>query len=563
MRLFYGSYPITPASDILHELAQVQELRRDAPSRPRTRSPPWPPAIGAAFGGALGVTATSGPGIALKGEAIGPGGDDRAAARDRQRAARRPVDRPADQDRAGRPLPGDVRPQRRVPRCRSSPRARRPTASTRPSRPAASPSTTWTPVILLSDGYLANGAEPWLVARTSTEPADVQGQVRRTDPDGGFMPYKRDETLARPWAIPGTPGLEHRIGGLEKHDVTGNVSYDAGEPREHGAHARREGRSSIAQDIPRARARGARAGRRAGDRLGRHLRRASRQAVDAGAPAGHARSATRTCATSIPLPHDLGEVHRSATRSARARAQHGPAALMCCAPSILVDAWASTRSRASRSRSARSLGRSKSSLARNAASHASTSKRRSPNDSAIVVKLTKKDFVSPTRKCAGARAAATTPSSPTVQKLMPELGIARENTVFVCGIGCSQPLPVLHEHVRLPHASTAARRPSPPASRWRDPISQVWVVTGDGDALSIGGNHLIHVLRRNVDLKILLFNNRIYGLTKGQYSPTSRARQEDQVDAVRLGRPSLQSAVAGARRGRDLRGAHRRHRRST
>ncbi|MGX2996678.1 2-oxoacid:ferredoxin oxidoreductase subunit beta [Streptomyces sp. JNUCC 64] len=107
-----------------------------------------------------------------------------------------------------------------------------------------------------------------------------------------------------------------------------------------------------------------------------------------------------------------------------------------------------------------------------------------------------------------------------VQGFMPELGLARENVVFVSGIGCSSRFPYymntygMHSiHGRAPAIATGL------ASSRRD--LSVWVVTGDGDALSIGGNHLIHALRRNVNLKILLFNNRIYGLTKGQYSPTS------------------------------------------
>ncbi len=107
-----------------------------------------------------------------------------------------------------------------------------------------------------------------------------------------------------------------------------------------------------------------------------------------------------------------------------------------------------------------------------------------------------------------------------VQAFMPELGIRRENTVFVSGIGCSSRFPYymntygMHSiHGRAPAIATGLATSRPDLS--------VWVVTGDGDALSIGGNHLIHALRRNVNLKILLFNNRIYGLTKGQYSPTS------------------------------------------
>jgi 2-oxoglutarate/2-oxoacid ferredoxin oxidoreductase subunit beta len=107
-----------------------------------------------------------------------------------------------------------------------------------------------------------------------------------------------------------------------------------------------------------------------------------------------------------------------------------------------------------------------------------------------------------------------------VQSLMPTLGIARENIVFVSGIGCSSRFPYymntygMHSiHGRAPAIATGLAATRPDLS--------VWVITGDGDALSIGGNHLIHALRRNVNLKILLFNNRIYGLTKGQYSPTS------------------------------------------
>ncbi|MGF7235676.1 MAG: 2-oxoacid:ferredoxin oxidoreductase subunit beta, partial [Frankia sp.] len=108
----------------------------------------------------------------------------------------------------------------------------------------------------------------------------------------------------------------------------------------------------------------------------------------------------------------------------------------------------------------------------------------------------------------------------TVQGFLPELGLARENVVFISGIGCSSRFPYyvdtygMHSiHGRAPAIATGLAVSRPDLS--------VWVVTGDGDALSIGGNHLLHALRRNVNVKILLFNNQIYGLTKGQYSPTS------------------------------------------
>jgi 2-oxoglutarate ferredoxin oxidoreductase subunit beta len=136
-----------------------------------------------------------------------------------------------------------------------------------------------------------------------------------------------------------------------------------------------------------------------------------------------------------------------------------------------------------------------------------------------VPQYTKKDFSSDqeVRWCPGCGDYAILAQ---VQKIMPELGIRRENMVFVSGIGCSSRFPYymntygIHGiHGRAPAIATGLKMTRPELS--------VWVVTGDGDGLSIGGNHLIHAMRRNVDLKILLFNNRIYGLTKGQYSPTS------------------------------------------
>jgi len=133
--------------------------------------------------------------------------------------------------------------------------------------------------------------------------------------------------------------------------------------------------------------------------------------------------------------------------------------------------------------------------------------------------LTRKDFVSDqeVRWCPGCGDYAILAQ---MQKVLPDLGIPRENIVFVSGIGCSSRFPYymntygVHSiHGRAPAIATGVKSANPDLS--------VWVITGDGDALSIGGNHFLHSLRRNVDLKVLLFNNRIYGLTKGQYSPTS------------------------------------------
>jgi 2-oxoglutarate ferredoxin oxidoreductase subunit beta len=134
-------------------------------------------------------------------------------------------------------------------------------------------------------------------------------------------------------------------------------------------------------------------------------------------------------------------------------------------------------------------------------------------------KLTAKDFATDqeVRWCPGCGDYAILKA---MQRTLPEMGVTKENTVFVSGIGCAARFPYYMEtygfhtiHGRAPAVATGLKLANPDLD--------VWVVTGDGDALSIGGNHLLHVLRRNVDLQILLFNNRIYGLTKGQYSPTS------------------------------------------
>ncbi|MBN98745.1 MAG: 2-oxoacid:ferredoxin oxidoreductase subunit beta [Gemmatimonadetes bacterium] len=141
------------------------------------------------------------------------------------------------------------------------------------------------------------------------------------------------------------------------------------------------------------------------------------------------------------------------------------------------------------------------------------------SEAAVLPNLTRKDFVSDqeVRWCPGCGDYAILAQ---MQKVLPDIGVAREKIVFISGIGCSSRFPYymntygVHSiHGRAPTLATGLKA--------IDPDLSVWVITGDGDGLSIGGNHLIHCLRRNVDLKILLFNNRIYGLTKGQYSPTS------------------------------------------
>jgi len=222
--LFYGSYPITPASDILHELARhkahgVQTFQAEDEIAAVSS------AIGAAYGGAMGVTASAGPGIALKSEAMGLAVmlELPLLVLDVQRGG----------PSTGLPTKVEQSDLLQVLFGRSG-------EPPLPVLAAASPADcfevvqeAWriavrlmTPVVVLSDAYVANGAEPWRIP----EPGEL-APIPVHHPDGTtdgepFAPYARDELLARPWALPGTPGLAHRVGGLEKQDGSGNVSYD-------------------------------------------------------------------------------------------------------------------------------------------------------------------------------------------------------------------------------------------------------------------------------------------------------------------------------------------------
>ncbi len=246
--LFLGAYPITPASAILEELAGYKQFGvRTFQAEDEIAA--VGAALGAAFGGSLGVTTSAGPGVVLKAETIG---------------LAMQLELPlviCDIQRAGpstgmptKPEQGDLL---MVLFGRNS-------ESPVPVVAAMSPSDCFhaaieacrialkyrTPVYLLSDAYLANGSEPWLLPEVSTLPDISVSFTTEANFEGTFLPYLRDEkTLARPWAVPGTPGLEHRIGGLEKEDRTGNVSYD---PDNHDLMTRLRAQkvAGIAGDIP-------------------------------------------------------------------------------------------------------------------------------------------------------------------------------------------------------------------------------------------------------------------------------------------------------------------------
>lgn len=243
--LFLGSYPITPASDILHELSRHKNFRVKT-FQAEDEIAGISAAIGAAYGGALAITSTSGPGLALKGEAIGLAvmTELPIIIIDVQRGG----------PSTGLPTKTE---QADLLQALFGRNSESPVAVVAPSTPgdcftmALEASRIaikyMTPVILLSDGYLANGAEPWLIPDVNSLP-DFAPKFR-TEPEG-FHPYLRDETTyARPWAIPGFPGLEHRIGGLEKEHITGNVSYDP-ENHEFMVKIRAEKIERIVNDIP-------------------------------------------------------------------------------------------------------------------------------------------------------------------------------------------------------------------------------------------------------------------------------------------------------------------------
>jgi 2-oxoglutarate/2-oxoacid ferredoxin oxidoreductase subunit alpha len=246
--LFLGSYPITPASDILHDLSKyknfgVRTFQAEDEIAAITS------AIGAAYGGALGITTSSGPGIALKGEAMGL-------------AVMLEIPLVIINIQRGGPSTGlpTKTEQSDLMQAYYGRNGECPMPVISASTPGDCFETVYeavriavqhmTPVIFLSDGYIANGAEPWKYPQSADlAPIPVKFKTELGHGEDKFMPYLRDEKLARPWAVPGTPGLEHRIGGLEKQNITGNVNY---EPENHQlmVKIRQEKVDKIADHIP-------------------------------------------------------------------------------------------------------------------------------------------------------------------------------------------------------------------------------------------------------------------------------------------------------------------------
>jgi 2-oxoglutarate ferredoxin oxidoreductase subunit alpha len=246
--LFLGSYPITPASDILHELAKYKNFGIKT-FQAEDEIAAITSAIGASYGGNLGITTTSGPGMALKAEAMGL-------------AVMLEIPLVIVNIQRGGPSTGlpTKTEQSDLLQAYYGRNGECPMPVIASSTPSDCFDAVYeavrisvqhmTPVILLSDGYIANGAEPWKFPTTADlEPITVNFKKGLADDEPKFQPYRRDEKLARSWAIPGTPGLEHRIGGLEKQDITGNINYEP-ENHQHMINVRQAKVDKIADYIP-------------------------------------------------------------------------------------------------------------------------------------------------------------------------------------------------------------------------------------------------------------------------------------------------------------------------
>ena len=223
--LFYGTYPITPASDILHELSRYKNFGVKT-FQAEDEIAAIGVSIGAAYGGSMGVTCSSGPGIALKAEAMGLAMmlELPLIIIDVQRGG----------PSTGLPTKTEQSDLLQTMFCRNGEAPLPIIAARSPADCFYAAQEAWRvatrmmiPVIILSDGYIANGAEPWKIPDVSElQPIPIT-HAPPGEPDKKFYPYERDELLSRPWALPGTKGLMHRVGGIEKQDRTGNISYDA------------------------------------------------------------------------------------------------------------------------------------------------------------------------------------------------------------------------------------------------------------------------------------------------------------------------------------------------
>ncbi len=532
MPLFCGSYPITPATVILEELAKRKDLGVKT-VQAEDEIAGICTAIGAAFAGNFAVTTTSGPGLSLKSEALGLAvmTELPLVVVDVQRGGPSTgLPTKTEQSDLAQALYG------RNGECPVIVVA------------ASSPSDCFhyafeagrlamehmTPVILLTDGFIANGSEPWRIPAMKDYPA-ITPPIVDEAPEGGFMPYVRNENLARGWAFPGKTGLEHRVGGLEKDCVKGCISHD---PSNHQKMVRTRAAkvAKAIDDIPAQAVWGDAEGdllvvgwggtrghlqnavdemRAEGKRVSlchfnyiNPLPRRTRDILEI--PQDRRLRAERRTVRQLPAPKLAGVPLRT-VQQVRGTALHGCRALPKIRILIEITPWQN-------------------------------------------YKYTPADFKSDqeVRWCPGCGDHAILSA---VQRALPEIADALDTPhnlfTFVSGIGCSSRF-IYYMKTYGFHSVHGRANAVATGVKTANPRLSVWVTTGDGDSLAIGGNHFIHAIRRNVDLNVILFNNEIYGLTKGQYSPHFEAGQNHQDLALRHGRKAVQPRRTGHRRQRHV-----------
>ena len=402
------------------------------------------------------------------------------------------------------------------------------------------------PVIILSDGYLANGAEPWKIPerRAKFPNFTVKFATEKNSPNA-YLPYKRNpDTLARPWAVPGTPGLEHRIGGLEKQDVTGNINY---EPLNHENMVRIRAAkvAAIAQDIPDIVP--------AGDPDGDLLIVAwgsTHGAITAAVKAQRARGPQdrpRASAPSESAARESGRRDQALQAGAGARNEHGPTALVLRAK-YLVDADRPQQDSGPPFKQAE--------LEQKIEELLGVTKSMATATLPPITPLTKKDFQTDqeVRWCPGCGDYAILSA---VQSVFPELGIKRENFVVISGIGCSSRFPYYMNtfgfhtiHGRAPAVATGIKAiAAGPGSLGRHRRRRC--------ALHRRQSHHSHAAPQRRPESAALQQPHLR-IDQGPVFADLGTRQENQIDAVRLAGSPVQSGVAGDRRRSHVRRALRR-----
>ena len=500
--LFLGSYPITPATDILHELAKRKDLGVKA-CQMEDEIAAVCSAIGASFAGDLAVTSTSGPGLALKSEGIGLAvmAELPLVIVDVQRGG----------PSTGLPTKTE---QTDLMQALYGRNGESPLAVLAPVSPTDCFTMAFeasriaiehmTPVVLLTDAFIGNGSSAWRIPEEGDYP-EIKVPYVPAEVKESWKPYLRNpETLSRYWAIPGTEGLQHRLGGLEKDSNTGAISTD---PVNHEKMVmlRKEKIERIANDIPEQQVLldvdadtliigwGGTYG---------HIYTAAEELNAAGRRVGFHQFRYIN-----PLPANTGEILSRYKTIIVAELNTGMFAdyLQSKFPNLDIR-------RINKIQGQPFLvqeivdGVNKIMEGKIIMEDLKYIPANYKSDQAV-------------RWCPGCGDHAILN---TLHKAMAEAGVAPHQMAVISGIGCSSRLPY---YMNTYGFHTIHGRAAAIATGFKvaNPEMTVWQISGDGDGLAIGGNHFIHAVRRNIDINMLLFNNKIYGLTKGQYSPTSPA----------------------------------------